>query len=154
VFPVSNGSARSGHPASIPRGEPAPADGTRRVAEVVERWLTLHSPTLKVKTVATDAGLVRSRILPQLGSVRLASLRSSDVQGWINAMVAVCLLVSRIRQAHVVLAEALDWAVRDGLLAVNLARAVELPRLERRERPSARRSVPHPRRGGRLRSSH
>jgi hypothetical protein len=114
---------------------PARADGTRRVAEVVERWLTLHSPTLKVKTAATYAGLVRSRVLPRLGSVRLAGLRSSDVQGWINGMVSEGLSVSRIRQAHVVLAEALDWAVRDGLLAVNPARAVELPRLERRERP-------------------
>ncbi len=114
---------------------PAPADGTRRVGDVVERWLTLHSPTLKVKTAATYAGVVRSRVLPQLGSVRLAGLRSSDVQGWINGMVAEGLSVSRIRQAHVVLAEALDWAVRDGLLAVNPARAVELPHLERRERP-------------------
>jgi hypothetical protein len=98
---------------------PAPADGSRRVGDVVERWLTLHSPALKVKTVATYAGLVRSRILPRLGSVRLASLRSSNVQGWINAMVVEGLSVSRIRQAHVVLAQALDWAVRDGLLAVN-----------------------------------
>jgi integrase len=114
---------------------PTPADGSRRVGDVVERWLALHSPTLKVKTAATYAGLVRSRILPQLGSTRLAGLRSSDVQGWINAMVAEGLSVSRIRQAHVVLAEALDWAVRDGLLALNPARPVELPRLERRERP-------------------
>lgn len=34
-----------------------------------------------------------------------------------------------------ILAQALDWAVRDGLLAVNPARFVELPRLEKRERP-------------------
>jgi integrase len=114
---------------------PTPSDGNRRVADVVARWLELHSPRLKVKTAATYAGLVRSRIIPALGDIRLAQLRSSDIQAWINHMLASGLSVSRVRQAQVVLAEALDWAVRDGLLAVNPARAVELPRLEKRERP-------------------
>jgi integrase len=114
---------------------PTPADGNRRVADVVARWLELHSPRLKVKTAATYAGLARARIVPALGDIRLAQLRSSDIQAWINHMLASGLSVSRVRQAHVVLGEALDWAVRDGLLAVNPARAVELPRLEKRERP-------------------
>jgi integrase len=90
---------------------------------------------LKVKTAATYAGLVRTRIVPALGDIRLAQLRGSDVQAWMDHMLASGLSVSRVRQAQVVLGEALDWAVRDGLLAVNPARAVELPRLEKRERP-------------------
>jgi integrase len=101
----------------------------------VERWFELHSPRLKVKTAATYAGLVRARIIPALGDIRLAQLRSTDVQAWINHLLASGLSVSRVRQAQVVLAEALDWAVRDGLLVVNPARTVELPRLEKRERP-------------------
>jgi integrase len=114
---------------------PTPADGNRRVADVVARWFELHSPRLKVKTAATYAGLVRARIVPALGDIRLSQLRGSDVQAWINHMLASGLSVSRVRQAQVVLGEALDWAVRDGLLAVNPARAAELPRLEKRERP-------------------
>jgi integrase len=114
---------------------PTPADGNRRVAGVVERWYELHSPRLKVKTRATYAGLLRARIIPALGDIRLAQLRNTDVQAWINHLLASGLSVSRVRQAKVLLAEALDWAVRDGLLAVNPARTVELPRLEKRERP-------------------
>jgi integrase len=40
---------------------------------------------------------------------------------------------SRIRQAHVVLSQILDAAVRDGLVARNAADGVKLPRLQRRE---------------------
>jgi integrase len=43
------------------------------------------------------------------------------------------LSASRIRQAHVVLAEALGAAMRDGLVSRNVARGVKLPRLEWRE---------------------
>ena len=101
----------------------------------MERWYELHAPTLKAKTAATYAGVMRARVLPALGDIRLARLRSSDIQGWINGMLAAGLSVSRVRQCHVLLAQALDWAVRDGLLAVNPSRSVQLPRLERRERP-------------------
>jgi hypothetical protein len=42
----------------------------------------------------------------------------------------------RIRQAAVVLALALEAAVRDGIIARNVARGVRLPKMERREAPS------------------
>ena len=40
---------------------------------------------------------------------------------------------SRIRQAHVVVSQVLDAAVRDGLVARNAADGLKLPRLQRRE---------------------
>ena len=48
-------------------------------------------------------------------------------------MEAAGLSPSRIRQSHVVLAQALDAAMRDGIVARNMARGAKLPRLERRE---------------------
>jgi integrase len=60
-------------------------------------------------------------------------LRPSDVQAWIATMEDYGLSASRIRQAHVVLAEALTAATRDGLVSRNVARGAKLPRLERRE---------------------
>ena len=127
---------------------PTPADGNRRVGDVVSRWLELHSPTLKVKTASTYAGLARSRILPPLGEVRLAQLRRSDVQAWINAMVGEGLSVSRIRQAHVVLAEALDWAVRDACSPSTRPAASSCPASRRGSVPgsSPSPSTPSPRR--------
>src|SRR5438105_1298033 len=50
-------------------------------------------------------------------------------------MAAEGLSASRIGQAHVVLAAALDLAARDGVIAANPARGITLPRIERPERP-------------------
>ncbi|MBV9041683.1 MAG: site-specific integrase [Acidimicrobiia bacterium] len=114
---------------------PAPADGLKTVAQVVGRWFSVHAPTLKPKTAHSYENLITSRILPALGQVRLNRLRFSDVQSWVSVMAAEGLSASRIRQAHVVLASALDLAARDGVIAANPARGVTLPGIEKRERP-------------------
>ena len=114
---------------------PAPVDGLKTVAHVVARWYEVHSPTLKPKTAHSYANLITSRILPPLGSARLNKLRFSDVQSWVSEMSAEGLSASRVRQAHVVLAAALDLAARDGVIAANPARGVSLPGIEKRERP-------------------
>lgn len=114
---------------------PTPVDGRRTVEEMVERWYVVHAPTLKPKTAHSYRNLIDSRILPALGAVQLAKLRFSDVQRWISAMLGEGLSASRIRQAHVVLAAALDLAARDGIIAANPARGVTLPRVTKRERP-------------------
>ena len=93
-------------------------------------WLRLVTPTLKPKTVETYASLIRSRVVPALGRHRIVSLRPSDIQGWVSGMQADGISASRIRQAHVVLSEALDAAVGDGRIARNAARGVKLPRME------------------------
>jgi integrase len=113
---------------------PAPADGLKTVAQVVAYWHAVHAPTLKPKTAHSYANLITSRILPALGHVRLNRLRFSDVQSWVSSMAAEGLSASRIRQAHVVLACALDLAARDGLIAANPARGIRLPVIERPER--------------------
>lgn len=114
---------------------PTPVDGRRTVEDVVERWFLLHAPTLKPKTAHSYRNLIDSRIVPALGAVQLGKLRFSDAQGWVSAMIGEGLSASRIRQAHVVLAAALDMAARDGMIAANPARGIVLPRVNKRERP-------------------
>lgn len=101
--------------------------------EWAKRWLEVVRPALTPKTAASYESLLRSRILPGLGARRSGSLRPSDVQVWVAALQAEGLSASRIRQAQVVLASALDAAVGDGLLARNPARGARLPKLERKE---------------------
>jgi integrase len=91
---------------------------------------------LKPKTAAAYDSLVRSRIEPGLGERTLASLRPSDVQEWVNGMQAEGLSPSRIRQANIVVGLALQSAVRDGIIARNVARGIRLPKMERREAPA------------------
>lgn len=110
-----------------------PSLGRIRLEAWSQRWLESVRPTLKPKTTASYESLLRSRILPELGTFALAALRPTDIATWIGAMQKSGLSPSRIRQAHVVLAQALDAAVLDGRLARNAASGARLPRLVRRE---------------------
>jgi integrase len=110
-----------------------PAFGRERLEPFLWRWLERRRGALKPKTALGYESLIRSRIAPALGRLELGALRPSDVQAFVDGMGG--LSASRIREAVVVLQKALDAAVRDGLVASNPARGVDLPRLVRREAP-------------------
>ncbi len=110
-----------------------PALGQITLEEWASRWLETVRPALKPKTVRAYESLLTSRVFPILGGYPIASIVPSDVQAWVNGMVAGGLSASRVRQAHVVLSQALTSAVRDGRIGRNSALGVKLPKLERRE---------------------
>ena len=112
-----------------------PALGKTRVDEWAWQWLASVSPALKPSTVEGYKSLLRSRVIPELGSYWLAQLRPSDVQSWLGRLEAAGLSASRIRKAHIVLSQALEAAMRDQRVARNVARGVKLPRVVRREAP-------------------
>jgi integrase len=112
-----------------------PRLGRTRVDDFASRWITAVAPTLKPKTVATYESLLRSRVQPAFGDWPMASIRPSDVQAWVGEMLEEGLSPSRIRQAHVVLSLVLQAAVRDGVIARNVASGVRLPKLARDEAP-------------------
>jgi integrase len=110
-----------------------PALGRTTLAMWATSWLEAVAPTLKPSTATSYEGLLRVRVLPTLGATPLASLRPSDVQALVISMEREGLSSSRIRQAAVVLGLVLDAAMRDGLVARNVARGVKLPRVRRDE---------------------
>jgi integrase len=110
-----------------------PSAGRVTLYDWSSAWLLTVVSTLKPKTIASYESLLRSRILPVLGSRTLASLRPSDVEAWIGQMQVDGLSPSRIRQAHVVLKLTLDGAVRDGRIPRNVAHGARLPRVRRSE---------------------
>jgi integrase len=112
-----------------------PTLGRTPLADIIETWYASAAPSLKPKTRASYRGLIDVRILPYVGRRQVASIRPSDVQKWVNELVAEGLSSSRVRQAHIVLGMALDTAVHDGVIARNPARrsGVKLPKLERRQ---------------------
>ena len=107
--------------------------GQIRLEEWTDRWLETVRPALKPKTVRSYESLLVSRVAPTLGGFPIASIVPSDVQAWVNEMMSEGLSASRIRQAHVVLSQALTSAVRDSRIGRNPAIGVKLPRIERRE---------------------
>jgi integrase len=112
-----------------------PRAGRATVGHWADKWIEAVRPTLKPKTAASYASLLRSRVLPSLEHHRVSKLKPSHVQHWIGKLQLESLSPSRIRQAYVVLSQVLDMAVRDGAVARNAALGVKLPKLERRESP-------------------
>jgi integrase len=117
-----------------------PRAGRMRVSEWAKRWLEGVRPDpetgegpIKPKTFASYESLLRSRVLPAFGRRQLSTLKPSDVQTWINKMQAEGLSASRIRQAHVLLKQILDAALRDRMVGTNAALGVKLPKLQHRE---------------------
>ena len=110
-----------------------PARGRITVTEWTDRWLKSVAPTLKPYTVASYRSLLRSRVKTKFGKRRIATLVPHDVQLWVGEMHAEGLSASRIRQAVLVLSQALDAAIRDGRIARNATNGVKLPRLQRLE---------------------
>lgn len=112
-----------------------PRLGRTRFGDFAGRWMGAVAPTLKATTVASYEGLLRSRVCPTFGEWAMASVRPSDVQAWVGEMIEEGLSPSRIRQANVVLSLVFQAAVRDGIVARNVAQGVRLPKLAREEAP-------------------
>ncbi|MDP8927029.1 MAG: site-specific integrase [Actinomycetota bacterium] len=111
-----------------------PDRGKTPLGDWAKRWLE-SKRSLKPKTRLGYESLLRSRVLPKLGDYPLASIERIHVEQWISQMQDEDLSSSRIRQAFNVLAAALDAAIANGMIARNVARGIDLPRL----RPAKRR---------------
>ncbi|AZA14042.1 N-terminal phage integrase SAM-like domain-containing protein [Corynebacterium choanae] len=80
---------------------------------------------LKPSTVAGYSQILSARIIPDWGTRRIASIRSSEVQAWVSAMP---ISGKTAREQHAILAQILDLAVDDRLITTNPARGISLPR--------------------------
>jgi integrase len=91
-------------------------------------WIDARSD-LKPKTLDGYRSLLRSRVLPTFGEVRLRDIRSADIERWVADMADEQLSPSRIRQAYNVLSSSLKAAVRNDMIRSNPAEGVKLPKM-------------------------
>lgn len=111
------------------------------VAAYLDRWLADYvGPTLAPKTCQTYREVVKRRLVPAFGTVRLSSLRPTQIQAWYTLLLsegrakgAGGLSPRSVLRYHQILHAALRQAVRWQLLVRNPADAVEPPRPGRRE---------------------
>jgi integrase len=113
--------------------------GRLTVGEFLEHWLESVTPGLRASTAASYAMVLTKRVLPRVGSHRLASL----TPGHLTAMYADLLahggrfgrpLSPRsVRYSHTVVGRALADAVDWGLLPRNPARSAKPPRAVKTE---------------------
>jgi len=119
----------------IDEGKPA-KDSPDTVATWLKRWResSLAASDRKPTTRVLYAGLSKRHLEPEpFGSLRLNKLRPNHVEELVVALRGKGLADSSVRQVYTVLRQALDVAVRDGLLADNPAVKVKRPGVARKE---------------------
>lgn len=104
-----------------------PARGRLRVDEWHARWW----PTAmgRPSSLARDDSYARTHLLPRFGGYRLVDVTRGEVQAWVHDL-EKRLAPASIHKAVQVLSKMLEAAVRDGRLATNPCRRVELPKIE------------------------
>jgi integrase len=111
------------------------------VATYLRRWLDDYARMkVSAKTFERYEEIVEKQLIPALGHYKLAKLRPPHIQGYYAKACATGrrdgkggLSAQTVLHHHRVLREALQRAVKWGLLAINPADAVEPPRPKRKE---------------------
>lgn len=119
----------------IEDGKPA-KDAPDTVASWLERWResSLAASDRKATTKSLYGSLSRKHLeATDIGAKRLDRLKPSDVESLIVELRGNKLADSTVRQVYTVLRQALDVAVRDGLLARNPVAKVKRPGVARTE---------------------
>ncbi len=120
-------------------------DSSITLGEWLGRWLEDYKkPTLRLSTFAGYSKDIANHILPYLGSKRLTQLKTADIQKHYNRLLesgrmkdngqGKGLSNATVRGIHMVLREALDSAVREGLIPKNPADGTSPPKIYRSEK--------------------
>jgi len=111
-------------------------DARTTVASFVNDWLekALPASPRRPTTQATYAALARTHLTPApFGALPLDRLRPSDIEALLLAKRDAGLAEWTVRAVYTVVRQALDTAVRDGLIRRNPAAAVKRPTVKRSE---------------------
>jgi integrase len=104
------------------------------VAQFFARWLEdAVKPNLRPRSYAVYEGKARLDILPTLGRLPMTALTPQHLQHLYAHKQAEGLAPKSVNNLHVVVHQALTYAVRWGVVARNVAEAVEPPRVPARE---------------------
>jgi len=101
------------------------------VAQFFERWLAdTIAPSRRAKTYRSYEQIARCHLIPDLGRVQLAKLEPQQVQTLLKRKQAEGLSARTVAYIRAVLRQALNQALRWGLVARNVAALVEPPKVE------------------------
>jgi integrase len=110
------------------------ADERQTVAQFLTDWLEkTHKPHVRARTYERYRDAVYLHIIPVLGRHQLSKLSAQHVQAFYTQKLEEGLAAATIMYYHSVLHNALDTAVKWGLVARNVCNLVTPPRQERYE---------------------
>ncbi len=100
------------------------------VTDFLEQWLASKESTVRKSTYRSYAWLVKKHIVPHLGKAKLTDLTPIQLQKYYTKLQKLDKPLSNrsILHIHIVLQEALDRAMKWGLLNRNVAKLVDPPR--------------------------
>lgn len=106
----------------------------KALGQYIQEWLELTGrATLKKSTYGTYHSHIRNHIIPSMGGVPLKNLTLQHVQALLNAQYDRGLASSTMRYTKAVLSRALNDAVRQNLIARNVALLAVVPRTPKKE---------------------
>jgi integrase len=117
---------------SIEAGAPVRSDRLTLDA-YLDQWLAAVAPSIRPRTLESYRDQLRLHVRPTLGHVSLARLSAAQVQGLVNDQLAAGCSARGVEYTHAVLRTALAKAERWGLVARNVARLVDAPKVRRPE---------------------
>ncbi len=103
---------------------------TTTVGELLDEWLKTKAGTISENSRKDYEIVVRLHLKPALGNIRVQALKSDRVQAQYGRWNDAGMSARMIRACGMRLSQALDYAVKIGLLYQNVARQCELPRLD------------------------
>lgn len=103
------------------------------VGQWLDIWTVEYLGGVKPRTKDNYQGVVRSRIKPGLGAVKLDTLTPHTIQSYYNGLTKEGLAPKTVKNIHGILHKALQQAVANGYIRINPADSCILPRAVRRE---------------------
>ena len=104
------------------------------LSDFLERWLTdVAKPSTRPKTYRTYKDLVNQHLIPSLGKRPLIKLSPQDVRAFMTEKLRDGLSPKTVKHLRDTLRNALNVAIKDGLIVRNAAALADPPRTERKE---------------------
>ena len=103
------------------------------VGQWMDIWISEYLGAVKPRTVDLYKGVVKTRIKPGLGAVKLDALNPHTVQSYYNGLTKEGLAPKTVKNIHGIFHKALQQAASNGYIKTNPADACILPRPVRRE---------------------
>jgi|tagenome__1003787_1003787.scaffolds.fasta_scaffold20920142_3 integrase len=118
---------------NVDQDVPVPIGG-QTVSDYLAEWLQHVRPLLRESTYAAYESNVRLHISPRIGKRRLDKLSARDVRLMLDDLRTNGRRPRLVQYVHATLRAALEHAVREELVARNVARLVKVPRPQPAER--------------------
>jgi len=103
------------------------------VAAFLDDWFQATSSSRRASTNATYAVVIRTHLVPRIGSIKLQALSSQALNRLYCDLLDAGSAPATVRYAHAVIRKALLDAVRWSLVTRNVADAADPPRLTRKQ---------------------